>query len=54
MPNKVDICNENPRARQVETDEIVKFAQFNNLLYKGETSAKGDINIKESFEALLQ
>lgn len=53
VANKVDLCEANPDERAVFKDEIVKFAEDNNLLFIGETSAKEDINIKETFEFLL-
>lgn len=40
--------------RRVSLEEIEKFAQYNNLMFVGETSAKEDINIKETFESLLK
>ena len=43
-----------PSVRQVSHQEIMDFSNQNNLLFVGETSAKEDINIKETFEALLE
>lgn len=34
--------------------EIMKFAEDNNLLYIGESSALADINIKEVVETLME
>ena len=50
----MDLANEDPSAREVSVEEIEKFAEYNNLMFVGETSAKEDINIKETFESLLQ
>ena len=54
VANKVDLVNEDPGCREVSVAEIEKFAEYNNLMFVGETSAKEDINIKETFESLLQ
>ena len=54
VANKVDLTNEDPGCREVSVEEIQKFAEYNNLMFIGETSAKEDINIKETFESLLQ
>ena len=54
VANKVDLVNEDPNKREVSIEEIRKFAEYNNLRFIGETSAKEDINIKETFETLLQ
>ena len=54
VANKVDLTNEDPGCREVSIEEIQKFAEYNNLMFVGETSAKEDINIKETFETLLQ
>lgn len=53
MANKVDIAMKEPESRQVSLEEIKLFADTNDLLFVGETSAKEDINIKETFESLL-
>ena len=53
MANKVDIAEEDPSLRQVTIEEAQKFAEYNNLLFMGETSAKDNKNIKETFEGLL-
>ena len=50
----MDLANEDPSCREVSVEEIEKFAEYNNLMFVGETSAKEDINIKETFETLLQ
>ena len=54
VANKVDLCNESPEVRRVTVEEIQSFSKANNLLFVGETSAKEDINIKETFESLLK
>lgn len=53
VANKIDLVNANPSVRKVTLDEIKAFCEYNNLMFIGETSAKEDINIKETFEALL-
>ena len=54
VANKVDLVDKDPDSRSVSLNEIKTFADYNNLLFIGETSAKEDINIKETFETLLQ
>lgn len=54
VANKVDIINKDPSLRQVSMNEIKTFADYNDLMFIGETSAKEDINIKETFESLLK
>ena len=54
VANKIDLVNKDPSERKVSLAEIQTFAQYNNLLFIGETSAKEDINIKETFESLLK
>ena len=51
----MDLCDWNSKndERQVQREEIENFAKHNNLMFIGETSAKEDINIKETFETLL-
>ena len=51
--NKLDLCKENPDLRQVKYEEAKKFAKRHELLFK-ESSAFEDINVKETFEDLLQ
>ena len=53
VANKIDLVNANPSCRKVTLDEIKVFCEYNGLMFIGETSAKEDINIKETFEALL-
>ena len=47
------MINEDPTVRQVSLEEVEEFSELNNLVFVGETSAKEDINIKETFEVLL-
>ena len=53
VANKVDLVNEEPNLRQVAFDEAQTYAEYNDLIFLGETSAKDNINIKEVFEQLL-
>ena len=50
--NKVDLVEENSKARKVSKEEAEQFAQENNMLFF-ETSATTSKNVKESFETLL-
>jgi small GTP-binding protein len=54
VANKIDLINKDPNLRAVSINEIKTFADYNDLMFIGETSAKEDINIKETFESLLQ
>ncbi len=45
---------ENASQRAVQESETQQFAQENNLMYIGESSALSDTNIKEVVEALLE
>ena len=45
---------ENASQRAVQESETQQFAQENNLMYIGESSALSDTNIKEVEEALLE
>ena len=53
MANKIDLINEDPSLRQVSLEGVQDFCKTNGLIFVGETSAKEDINIKETFEELL-
>lgn len=53
VANKIDLVNKDPNKRAVTINEIKTFADYNDLMFIGETSAKDDINIKETFESLL-
>ena len=53
VANKIDLINEDPGLREVSIHQINKFCKDNGLIFIGETSAKEDINIKETFEGLL-
>ena len=54
VANKVDLINADPTERKVSKQEIESFVETNELVFVGETSAKEDINIKETFETLLE
>ena len=54
VANKIDLVNKDPDKREVTEEEIKRFAEYNDLMFIGETSAKEDINIKETFESLLK
>lgn len=45
---------EDESQRQVSKLEIMKFANSNDLVYIGESSALSDINIKETVENLME
>ena len=45
---------EDESQRQVTKVEIMKFANENDLIYVGESSALADINIKEAVENLME
>lgn len=51
--NKLDLVKEDPRARQVETEEGMKLAEKHKMMFM-EASAFQDTNVKASFEDLLQ
>ena len=51
--NKLDLVESNPSVRRVGTENGRKFAQQHGLLFS-ETSAIGNINVKDAFENLLQ
>jgi GTPase SAR1 family protein len=51
--NKIDLLEEDPARRQIPIPEIQKFTTANKLLYE-ETSAKNGVNVKESFELLIE
>ena len=51
--NKLDICEKNPMERKVSQQKAEEFAQKNGLIFM-ETSAFNDINVKDSFEILVQ
>ena len=53
VANKEDLVLEDPMSRQVTIDEAKQYAEKNQLLFFGETSAKDDKNIKETFEGLV-
>lgn len=45
---------EDETQRKVTKVEIMKFANDNDLIYVGESSALADINIKEAVENLME
>ncbi len=53
LANKCDLVKEKPDERKVQLDEITKFAEENNLIFIGESSALSDTNIKEVVENLM-
>ena len=46
MPNKRDIVAAETAQREVYEEQILEFAQINNVHYMGECSALADVNIK--------
>lgn len=52
--NKYDLVKDDPKLRGVTPEEVQKFADDNNLLYIGESSALSDTNIKEVVETLME
>ena len=51
--NKIDACEEDPTARKVTTEEGQKLAVELKAMFE-ETSAVKDINVKSTFENLMQ
>jgi Ras-related protein Rab-2A len=47
--NKVDLCEEDGRARQVPTEEAARWAEEEGLLFV-EASAKSGRNVEQAFE----
>ncbi len=47
------MVKDRPDERKVYPEEISKFAEENNLMFIGESSALSDTNIKEVVEALM-
>lgn len=45
---------EEPARREVSKEQTIKFAKDNDLIFLEECSARLDINIKETIEALLE
>ena len=50
MANKVDLAE---NSRQVSTQQIAEYAERHGLIFRGECSALSNLNIKESFELLI-
>jgi len=51
--NKLDTCERNPLERKVSHERAAEFAKQHNMLFM-ETSAFTDINVRDSFELLVQ
>ena len=51
--NKLDLCEDNPALRQVPYDKAERVAKMHNAMFV-EASAFADINVKSTFEDLLQ
>ena len=54
IANKYDLVKERPEERKVTQEEIKEYAEKENLMYIGESSALSDTNIKEVVEALME
>ena len=54
LANKCDIPNKTPREREVTNKEAEEYANENELLYAGETSAMHNINISNTISRLTQ
>lgn len=54
MPNKVDLVFDKKEKRQVTEEQIKDYARVNDLLYLGECSAKNDINVSTTLDALIK
>ena len=54
IANKHDLVKDDPSHRAVTTEETKVFAQDNDLLYIGESSALSDTNIREVVESLME
>jgi len=50
----LDLIKEDEKLRAVSTEEVRQFAQDNDLMFIGESSALSDTNIKEVVEALME
>ena len=51
--NKIDLCEEAPSSRQVSAEEGAKLADQYQMMFE-ESSAVKDINVRTSFESLLE
>lgn len=51
--NKLDLCEHDPKQRQVSREMAATFAKKNDLLFM-ETSAIQDYNVRDCFETLVQ
>lgn len=54
MPNKLDLVAEDESMRQVYEDQIIEYAEINNLLYVGQCSASQDLNIKGTIDEVVK
>lgn len=52
--NKSDLATLAPHKRQVRTEDALKFATENNLLFIGESSAQNNVNIKDVMDNLFE
>jgi GTPase SAR1 family protein len=52
--NKCDLTSLAPHRRQVKFEEAQKFANENNLLFIGESSAQNNIIVKEVMQNLFE
>ena len=52
--NKVDVLFTDPGKREVQKEQATQFARANHLLFKEESSALADVNIKEVIEDLIE
>ena len=51
--NKLDLCEKNPGRRKISQELAREYADKNNMLFM-ETSAIEDLNVRDSFEQLVQ
>jgi Rab family protein len=51
--NKLDICEKNASARKVSREQAIELAKQEGLMFM-ETSAAADVNVRDSFELLVQ
>ena len=51
--NKLDICEKNATARKVSRERAIELAKQEGLMFM-ETSAMANVNVRDSFELLVQ
>ncbi len=51
--NKIDLCGDNPQAREVSQEEAQQLADEHKAHFE-ETSATRNINVKDTFQFLMQ